>query len=71
MRCEFLPPYSPDFNPIELTFSAVKAHLRRNRHQLAAMGVRDDLEVYVALHEAVYSVSPDDAEGWFHHCNYI
>ena len=66
MRCEFLPPYSPDFNPIELTFSAVKAHLRRNRHQfLTAMGHEDDLDVYIALHEAVYSVSPDDAFGWF------
>jgi len=25
----FLPPYSPDFNPIELAFSKIKAHLRR------------------------------------------
>jgi len=72
MRCEFLPPYSPDFNPIELTFSAVKAHLRRNHHQLlTAMGTEDDLDVYVALHEAVYSVSQNDTEGWFRCCNYI
>ncbi len=26
----YLPPYSPDFNPIELTFSVLKAWLRRN-----------------------------------------
>jgi transposase len=26
----FLPPYSPDFNPIELTFSVLKAWLQRN-----------------------------------------
>jgi transposase len=25
----FLPPYSPDLNPIEMTFSKLKAHLRR------------------------------------------
>jgi transposase len=25
----FLPPYSPDLNPIEITFSKIKAHLRR------------------------------------------
>jgi transposase len=25
----FLPPYSPDFNPIEQAFSKIKAHLRR------------------------------------------
>jgi hypothetical protein len=72
MICEFLPPYSPDFNPIELTFSAVKARLRWNRTQLlAAMGAEDDLDVYIALHEAVYSISRNDAEGWFHHCNYV
>ena len=28
---EFLPPYSPDFNPIEESFSALKAWVRRNR----------------------------------------
>jgi len=27
----YLPPYSPDFNPIELSFSALKAWMRRNR----------------------------------------
>ncbi|KAJ8594939.1 hypothetical protein M405DRAFT_728936, partial [Rhizopogon salebrosus TDB-379] len=26
----FLPPYSPDYNPIEQTFSAIKAYLRRH-----------------------------------------
>lgn len=28
-RVRFLPPYSPDFNPIEKAFSAMKSHLRR------------------------------------------
>jgi transposase len=26
----YLPPYSPDFNPIELTFSVLKAWMKRN-----------------------------------------
>ncbi len=26
----FLPPYSPDFNPIEMAFSKLKAHLRKH-----------------------------------------
>ena len=28
-RVRFLPPYSPDFNPIEKAFSALKSHLRK------------------------------------------
>ena len=30
MHYEFLPPYSPDYNPIELLFSAMKYRLRRD-----------------------------------------
>ena len=30
VRCEFLPPYSPDYNPIELAFSWMKYYLRRH-----------------------------------------
>jgi len=30
MRIEFLPPYSPDMNPIELCFSGMKAWMRRH-----------------------------------------
>ena len=30
----YLPPYSPDFNPIELTFSVLKAWIRRHFHQI-------------------------------------
>jgi 6-phosphofructokinase len=36
----FLPPYSPDFNPIEQAFSAIKAYLKRrwNDFSLGVMG---------------------------------
>lgn len=38
----FLPPYSPDFNPIELTFSVLKAWMKRNwifhRHTCGSYG---------------------------------
>jgi transposase len=30
VRLEFLPPYSPDFNPIEEAFAELKAWLRKN-----------------------------------------
>lgn len=34
--CEirYLPPYSPDFNPIELSFSVLKAWVRRHQHEV-------------------------------------
>ena len=30
-QVEFLPPYSPDFNPIETAFSSIKAWIKRHR----------------------------------------
>ena len=71
MRYEFLPPYSPDFNPIELTFSAIKSRIRREGNIFrAAMGDDDDLDVYLQLNAAVWSVTANDAKGWFAHCGY-
>lgn len=63
--CEllYLPPYSPDFNPIEQAFSKVKGLMRaaeaRTREALIeAMGV------------ALTAVSARDARGFFGHCGY-
>jgi len=53
-----LPPYSPDFNPIEELFSKLKEFLRQ-----AAARTRDSL--YEALGEALRLVSADDILGWF------
>jgi hypothetical protein len=71
MRYEFLPPYSPDYNPIELAFSAIKAHIRREG--LLRSLEKDAASVPVAvraLHDAVWSVTPQDARAWFKHCGY-
>lgn len=71
MRYEFLPPYSPDFNPIELTFSAIKSKIRREGDIFRmAMDDDDDLDVYLRLNEAVWNVTAEDAKGWFAHCGY-
>jgi transposase len=59
----FLPPYSPDFNPIEQAFSKVKGLLRR-----AASRTREAL--IEAMGRALYAVSARDAEGFFGHCGY-
>jgi transposase len=59
----FLPPYSPDFNPIELAFSKVKTHLRR-------VGARTRAELDQAITAALYTITSQDAQGWFAHCGY-
>ena len=72
MCCEFLPPSSPDFNLIELAFSAMKYHLRRNgEYTRLAMTDMSDQEIYITLLEALYSITPQDSYGWFSHCGYV
>ena len=74
MRCEFLPPYSPDFNPIELAFSAMKYHLRRNGDYVRMVMKEKELldeEIYVTLLKALYVITPQDSFGWFVHCGLI
>jgi transposase len=56
-----LPPYSPDFNPVELLFSKMKAILRKEK-------ARTFEALEKALKLALDSVSDDDISGWFRHC---
>ena len=55
-----LPPYSPDFNPIEEMFSKFKEFLRR-------IGARAKEHLYDAIGEGLREVTPDDIFGWFRH----
>ena len=72
MRYEFLPPYSPDYNPIELAFSAMKYHLQRKGEYIQmAMTEMPMLEICCVLFEALYQISPADVFGWFRHCGYV
>ena len=59
----YLPPYSPDFNPVEQAFSKVKGLLRR-----AEARTRDSL--IEAMGRALEAVSARDARGFFGHCGY-
>jgi transposase len=59
----FLPPYSPDFNPIELIFSKLKTRLRR-------LAARTQEALDDAITEALRSISPQDAAHCFRHCGY-
>jgi len=60
----FLPGYSPDFSPIEETFSKLKTFLRR-----VGARTRDALEE--AICQALLTVTAQDAHGWFAHCGYL
>jgi transposase len=64
-RCEmlFLPPYSPDLNPIEEAFAKVKALLRR-------AGARTREALLEAMGPALEAVTVTDARGFFEHCGY-
>ena len=71
MHCEFLPPYSPDLNPIELAFSAMKYHLQQNG-DLVQMTMTEmlDKEIYLCLLDALYLITPMDCHGWYTYCGY-
>jgi len=58
-----LPPYSPDFNPIEMAISKMKSLLRKE-------GKRSIDPLQDTLGEAVRSITPDDARGFITHCGY-
>ena len=62
-RVLWLPPYSPDFSPIEMMWSKIKAYLKKIKARTQA-----DLEKAVAL--ALQTVTLSDCRNWFRHCGY-
>jgi transposase len=62
-RVVWLPPYSPDYSPIEHLWSKVKEILRALKAR-----TRETLEA--ALTHAFQLVSEADIRGWFRHCGY-
>ena len=62
-KVRFLPPYSPDLNPIEKMWSKVKELLR-------AAKARTQELLYDAIAAALKTVTAKDAKGWFESCGY-
>ena len=62
-RVLFLPPYSPDLNPIELAFSKLKGLLRT-----AAKRTVDDLWTFIG--QALDAFTPEECRNYFRHCGY-
>ncbi|KAF7374023.1 DDE family endonuclease [Mycena sanguinolenta] len=74
MRLEYLPPYSPDYDPIEEGFSTLKVWIRAHRDYtdgpLAAAPNADS--PYAMLWRAVFeSMTADKAREWFAHAGYL
>jgi transposase len=59
----YLPPYSPDFNPIEQMWSKIKEILRSIKARTADA-------LLDAIGVALRAVTATDAQGWFTHCGY-
>ena len=59
----YLPPYSPDFNPIEKLWSKLKESIRR-----ACTDTRELFDAAVA--RAMDAITQSDLLGWFRHCGY-
>lgn len=62
-RVVFLPPYSPDLNPIEKCWAKVKTALRAAKAQTFEALVK-------AVCDALHTITPNDAAAWFAHCGY-
>ena len=58
-----LPPYSPDYNPIEMAISKMKAVVRKRSQRKV-----DSL--YDAIGEATLAITPQDARNFIQHCKY-
>lgn len=59
----YLPPYSPDYNPVEKMWSKMKAHLRAAKARTA-----DALTQ--AVSQALDAITTTDIKGWFESCGY-
>ena len=59
----YLPPYSPDFNPIEEAFSKIKGLIRKAE-------ARSREALLEAIGVAISALSAKDARGFFEHCGY-
>lgn len=63
-RLILLPPYSPDFNPIEQAISKVKTALRK-------LARRDVPGLLDGIGQALRTISPDDAAAYIRHSGYV
>ena len=59
----FLPPYSPDLNPIEMVFSKIK-------QALGTLACRTQAILWRSMQSVLDTITPADASNCFRHCGY-
>jgi transposase len=62
-QLRYLPPYSPDYNPMELAWSKIKGQLRTAR-------ARTRQKLNRGLRVALQQITPQEAQAWFRHDGY-
>ncbi len=60
----YLPPYSPDLNPIEQAFAKLKAYLRKS-------GARNFTDLFKALGDICRMFTPDECWNYFSAAGYV
>jgi hypothetical protein len=68
----YLPPYSPDFNPIEEAFAFLKAFIRKHGLRFCTAAASGDIaRPIMFLYEALDQVTTRAAHGWIRHAGYM
>lgn len=62
-RLTYLPPYSPDLNPIELAFSKLKTLLRKSAERTVE-------SLWTRIGQLVDEFTPEECRNYFRHCGY-
>ena len=63
-RVVFVPPYSPDTNPIEMAFAKIKHHVRKAQ-------AKTQSELRNAFRDACATITPRDARNYINHAYYF
>jgi hypothetical protein len=66
VHVKYLPPYSPDLNPIEEAFSKIKAFICRYQDYFLALN-----SIIFDMYEAMSIITASDAAGYFIHAGYF
>ena len=62
-QLRYLPPYSPDYNPMELAWS-------KSKRQMRTAGARPRSKLQRCLRTALQQITPQEAQAWFRHDGY-